>query len=63
MAVENCTISTVSITALGGSTLVAGTKTLVITPDADFYVSASMCLYRLISLPNNKNTSRIKIHY
>jgi len=43
MAVENCTISTVSITALGGSTLVAGTKTLVITPDADFYVSASMC--------------------
>jgi hypothetical protein len=43
MAVENCTISTVSITALGGSTLVAGTKTLIITPDADFYVSASMC--------------------
>ena len=43
MAVENCTVSTVSITALGGSTLVAGTKTLIITPDADFYVSASLC--------------------
>ena len=43
MAVENCTISTQSITALGGSTLVAGTKTLVITPDAGFEVSAAQC--------------------
>ena len=43
MAVENCTISTQSITALGGSTLVAGTKTLIITPDAGFEVSAAQC--------------------
>ena len=43
MAVENCTISTQSITAVGGSTLVAGTKTLIITPDAGFEVSAAQC--------------------
>ena len=43
MAVENCTISTQSITSLGGSTLVAGTKTLTITPDVGFVVAAAQC--------------------
>ena len=43
MAVENCTISTQSITSVGGSTLVAGTKTLTITPDVGFVVAAAQC--------------------